>query len=193
MWVSPYPWGWMPYRYGAWNFVPGYGWCWMPAMTWNSWVPVTAVNRPPVNWVPVRPPAAPPQPGAAGIVAVGRTVGPVYPPGWTHPGVSVPGSGVQLSRGSLAPLSGRVSGATAPTSTPGVIARSGAITNNLVMPAFTSGSTNAGAAGKAAPPSASMRRSMSAPHDAHVRASEHAGTSMSGGRAGGSSHGGGRR
>ena len=29
-WVSAYPWGWMPYRYGSWAFVPGYGWMWAP-------------------------------------------------------------------------------------------------------------------------------------------------------------------
>jgi len=56
MWVSSYPWGWMPYRYGSWNFIPGYGWGWMPGTTWNTWAPVTAVNHPPLNWVPVSPP-----------------------------------------------------------------------------------------------------------------------------------------
>jgi len=84
-WISPYPWGWMPYRYGAWNFIPGYGWAWMPGTAWNTWLPVTAVNRPPVNWVAVRPPAAPPQPGTPGIVTVGRVWGPVYPPGSPGP------------------------------------------------------------------------------------------------------------
>ena len=81
MWVSPYPWGWMPYRYGAWNFVPGYGWCWTPATVWNQWSAVTAVNHPPVNWVPVRPPVTAPKPGTIGLVTVGRTLGTVYPPG----------------------------------------------------------------------------------------------------------------
>lgn len=85
MWISPYPWGWMPYRYGAWNFVPGYGWCWSPATVWNTWLPVTTVTHPPVNWQPLRPPAAPPQPGTATLMPVGRTWGAVYPPGSVRP------------------------------------------------------------------------------------------------------------
>lgn len=39
MFVSAYPWGWMPYRYGNWMFVPGFGWMWQPG-AWNSWVTV---------------------------------------------------------------------------------------------------------------------------------------------------------
>jgi hypothetical protein len=35
-WVSSYPWGWMPYRYGRWVFVSGRGWCWAPG-GWNRW------------------------------------------------------------------------------------------------------------------------------------------------------------
>jgi len=33
-WVSPYPWGWMPYHYGTWSFCPGAGWGWMPGGSW---------------------------------------------------------------------------------------------------------------------------------------------------------------
>jgi hypothetical protein len=33
-WVSAYPWGWMPYRYGRWVFIGGRGWCWSPG-GWN--------------------------------------------------------------------------------------------------------------------------------------------------------------
>jgi hypothetical protein len=29
-WVSYEPWGWVPYHYGAWDFVAGYGWVWFP-------------------------------------------------------------------------------------------------------------------------------------------------------------------
>jgi len=36
MFVSAYPWGWMPYRYGNWMFVPGFGWMWQPG-GWNTW------------------------------------------------------------------------------------------------------------------------------------------------------------
>ena len=35
-WVSAYPWGWMPYRYGRWVFVNARGWCWVPG-GWNRW------------------------------------------------------------------------------------------------------------------------------------------------------------
>ena len=202
MWVSPYPWGWMPYRYGAWNFVPGYGWCWMPGTTWNTWLPVTVVNHPPLNWVPVRPPVKPPQPGA-GIVAVGRTVGPVYPPGWTSTGMSTAGTGLLPSRDHLPPLSNRVPVASTAPKAPGVITRDGAITNNLVMPAVANHSTST--APPAKPASTGTRRGMNAPHPrgsqvgpsggASSWGGEHAGGVHTGGHAsgGGGSHGGGRR
>jgi len=35
-WVSSYPWGWMPYRYGRWVFINNRGWCWLPG-GWNRW------------------------------------------------------------------------------------------------------------------------------------------------------------
>jgi len=34
--------GWMPYRYGNWAFVPGYGWVWQPGY-WNSCMPFRAL------------------------------------------------------------------------------------------------------------------------------------------------------
>jgi hypothetical protein len=197
IWISPYPWGWMPYRYGAWNFVPGYGWCWMPGTTWNTWVPVTAVNRPPVNWVPVRPPAGPSQPGTAGLVAVGRTLGPVYPPGWTRTGVSISGTSLLPSRSNLPPLGNPVSAASTATNTPGLITRNGAITNNLVMPAITNSSTNAAPAAKPAPPPVAGPRSHGSPPSGSARSwgGEHAGAPVAGGHSSGSlaSRGGGHR
>ncbi len=39
MFASPYPWGWLPYRYGNWMFVPSFGWMWQPG-GWNNWVGV---------------------------------------------------------------------------------------------------------------------------------------------------------
>jgi len=36
MFVSAYPWGWMPYRYGSWAFIPAYGWMWQPGY-WNGY------------------------------------------------------------------------------------------------------------------------------------------------------------
>ncbi|HKT49694.1 MAG TPA: FecR family protein, partial [Candidatus Angelobacter sp.] len=35
-WVSAYPWGWMPYRFGHWVFVNGSGWMWQPG-GWHGW------------------------------------------------------------------------------------------------------------------------------------------------------------
>jgi hypothetical protein len=66
-WVSSYPWGWMPYRYGSWLFVPSYGWMWQPG-GWNSWNPVPPVVNPP-NRFPV--PQPPNTPGHQTVV-VGR-------------------------------------------------------------------------------------------------------------------------
>jgi hypothetical protein len=40
-WVSSEPWGWVPYHYGSWDFVSGYGWLWQPgsvyAPAWVYW------------------------------------------------------------------------------------------------------------------------------------------------------------
>jgi len=55
-WVSAYPWGWMPYRYGRWVFVNGRGWCWAPG-GWSRWYSrPRLVNAPPGFHAP-RPPA----------------------------------------------------------------------------------------------------------------------------------------
>lgn len=52
-WVSNEPWGWCPYRYGRWNWVGGYGWCWIPghvyAGAWVSWSWGSAY----VGWAPL--------------------------------------------------------------------------------------------------------------------------------------------
>jgi hypothetical protein len=56
VWVSAYPWGWMPYRYGQWRFVNGYGWLWQPG-SWSTWSfcpPV--INAPPGFRAPTPPP-----------------------------------------------------------------------------------------------------------------------------------------
>jgi FecR protein len=36
MFVSAYPWGWMPYMYGNWMYLPPYGWMWQPG-GWGGW------------------------------------------------------------------------------------------------------------------------------------------------------------
>src|SRR5258708_13267369 len=46
-WVSAYPWGWTPYHYGTWVFLPGYGWGWQPGGTWTGWYAQPRVVNPP--------------------------------------------------------------------------------------------------------------------------------------------------
>jgi FecR protein len=55
-WVSAYPWGWMPYRYGTWVFVPAYGWAWQPG-GWSAWNTVPAAVNPPNRFAPPQAPA----------------------------------------------------------------------------------------------------------------------------------------
>jgi uncharacterized membrane protein YgcG len=50
LFVSSYPWGWAPYRYGSWHFVNGRGWCWAPGNHWNSWHAVPPVHNLPPNF-----------------------------------------------------------------------------------------------------------------------------------------------
>lgn len=33
-WISNESWGWVPYHYGSWDYVPGWGWVWMPGRRW---------------------------------------------------------------------------------------------------------------------------------------------------------------
>ena len=60
-WISSYPWGWMPYHCGAWNYFNSPGWMWFPGNCGygaygNGWYPVTTVwNVPPGYIVPKRP------------------------------------------------------------------------------------------------------------------------------------------
>lgn len=55
-WVSAYPWGWLPFRYGNWVFINNRGWCWAPG-NWQRWhTGPTWVNAPP-GFRPPLPPA----------------------------------------------------------------------------------------------------------------------------------------
>jgi hypothetical protein len=67
MFASPYPWGWLPYRYGNWMFVPGFGWGWQPG-GWNSFLTVPHYTA--TNLVTVHPLVAPT--GTTRTVMVGR-------------------------------------------------------------------------------------------------------------------------
>jgi len=62
-WVSAYPWGWMPYRFGHWVFVNGSGWLWQPG-GWHGWWREPRVVHAPPGFHPPAPPKAP-----IGIVA----------------------------------------------------------------------------------------------------------------------------
>lgn len=56
VWVSAYPWGWMPYRYGQWVFVNGSGWMWQPGGWHGWWRRPRLVNTPP-GFHPPAPPS----------------------------------------------------------------------------------------------------------------------------------------
>jgi hypothetical protein len=68
MFVSAYPWGWMPYRYGNWMFVPSMGWMWQPG-AWNTWVTVPRYSAAAGTHVTA---LTPPATGTMRTVAVGR-------------------------------------------------------------------------------------------------------------------------
>ena len=72
MFVSAYPWGWMPYRYGNWAFAQGCGWMWQPG-SWNSWYAIPPVVNPPKRF-PV--PLPPPRGRLTVMVGKGLTVNP---------------------------------------------------------------------------------------------------------------------
>jgi len=72
MWVSGYPWGWMPFNYGAWAMAPGYGWVWQPG-NWNSWNAFPMVVNAPAGFVV---PAAPASGRQTVMVGLGLTAFP---------------------------------------------------------------------------------------------------------------------
>src|ERR1700730_13740614 len=76
MWVSSYPWGWMPYRYGSWTYLAD-GWFWQPGNCSAGWNTTPAITNPPPQFSFPRPPAMPGQtlmvnrtalPSPAGVV-----------------------------------------------------------------------------------------------------------------------------
>lgn len=79
-WVSAYPWGWLPYRYGNWIFVNGSGWMWQPGSSWIGWWRRPhLVNAPPG----FHPPAPPPR---SSIGVAGNPRVPVVRPPLQQPG-----------------------------------------------------------------------------------------------------------
>src|SRR5579863_6258082 len=96
MFISAYPWGWLPYRYGNWMMVPGNGWMWQPGgfNTWNV-LPSTAGALPATFHAPVAPA------GIVSTVAVGKG-GPVFSSAPTFRMVVRNGStGLGIARGSI--------------------------------------------------------------------------------------------
>jgi hypothetical protein len=95
MWVSAYPWGWMPYYYGNWIYAPGYGWGWQPG-GWSTWHGgIHYVGAAAIFHAPVAPS------GKVTTVAVGRG-GPVLTSTAIFPTVLRGGSaGLGLARGSV--------------------------------------------------------------------------------------------
>jgi hypothetical protein len=59
VWVSCYPWGWMPFYYGAWNYDPAFRWYWDPAGAMQNWNYSPLVASAPPKFVLPRPPARP--------------------------------------------------------------------------------------------------------------------------------------
>ena len=98
MFVSAYPWGWMPYRYGNWMFVPGFGWMWQPG-AFNTWVTVPRYTATTVHVTPLVAPAN----GTVKTVAVGKggTVSTLSP---SRMVVNSGSAGLGIARGSLGNL-----------------------------------------------------------------------------------------
>jgi hypothetical protein len=101
LWVSAYPWGWMPYMYGSWVFVPGAGWMWSPG-GWSNWNGSPRVlGTPPQRF---KAPVAPTTPGSTVVVGGG---GPVLKENPRLRGTTVIASGsagLNVPRGSLGNL-----------------------------------------------------------------------------------------
>ncbi len=55
-WISAYPWGWLPYQCGAWNYWNSFGWGWIPGQCGFGGQPIVTVwNAPPSFHAPARP------------------------------------------------------------------------------------------------------------------------------------------
>ena len=100
-WISGYPWGWLPYHCGAWNYFQ-FGWGWVPGGCGMGWSPVVTVwNTPPGYRLPGWPKApgiVPSQhrpPLGGGLIAVDR--GPAARGPWNNLG----GTSILRNRGLL--------------------------------------------------------------------------------------------
>jgi hypothetical protein len=163
MFVSAYPWGWMPYRYGNWMFIPGNGWMWQPGAltTWNV-LPRTAGTLPATFRTPVAPA------GTVKTVVVGKG-GPVFSsPVALRMVVRNGSAGMGIPRGSLDGLK----------SLNHEVAKSGSVEVHST-PQFSTSASSSGFAGFGGPPSSTSSSSIS-----HTSSSSSAG----GGHASGGHH-----
>ena len=63
-WISAYPWGWLPYRCGAWNYFDSFGWGWQPGggclgFGGLGWHPYAGVRHAPRSYRLPQPPFLP--------------------------------------------------------------------------------------------------------------------------------------
>ncbi len=76
IWASAYPWGYLPFQCGAWNFYGGFGWGWAPGMGGcNPWWSLGFYGGPnigysPRGYVPITRPIIPRRPPGRGPVPV---------------------------------------------------------------------------------------------------------------------------
>src|SRR5262249_29344479 len=74
-WVSDYDWGYIPFHYGRWVWIPGRGWAWIPGRTYApAWVVWRVGDDGYIGWA-----AMPPAYYWYGGVAVGVLVVPPAP------------------------------------------------------------------------------------------------------------------
>ena len=68
-WVSPYPWGWMPFHTGSWQYCgSGAGWGWQPGGAWNGLSNVGLIRSSATGGARPRPPVGAPVHGSSLLV-----------------------------------------------------------------------------------------------------------------------------
>ena len=168
-WVSSYPWGWTPYRYGSWLYVPNYGWAWQPGGSRLGWNTVPRVINPPRQFIPPQPPTS-----AHSTIVVRR--GPIVTPAGSANKVVIhsDSAGLGIPRGSIRNL-GKVSQQvrqegsvttkvhTMPGRTPAVLSTSPSAGSNASIPNASSSSRTAAPASRVSSPRMSTPAPRSAP------------------------------
>jgi len=74
IWVSGYPWGYMPYQCGAWNYFGGFGWGWAPGrcrLWWGGGGWISNIGYGPGGYRPPLRPHGPPSRGTSGSLPRG--------------------------------------------------------------------------------------------------------------------------